>query len=242
MVPDDLFASAQDDTEPTGADLNAPLAVRMRPRTLDEVRGQGEVLRPGSPLRRLVEGSAASGELTDRELVTNAALLIGAGFETTVNLITNGMLTLLRHPDELSQLSEDPGRAPRVIEELLRYEPPVQFRTRRTLDDIDIAGMTIPKGSDLVLLLASGNRDETAFVHPERFDPERRDNRHLGFGGSLHFCVGAPLARFEAEAALVAMARRLKDPRLIEEPPPYRSGASLRGPQRLRLAIAGLRR
>jgi cytochrome P450 len=167
--------------------------------------------------------------------------MLVAGHETTVNLITNGTLTLLRHPEEFARLRQDLGRAPRLIEELLRYEPPVQFRTRKALADIPIAGVTIPEGANLVLLLASGNRDEAAFSRPERFDPDRHDNRHLGFGGSLHYCVGAPLARFEAEAALIALAQRLKDPRLLEEPPPYRPGASLRGPQRLRLAIAGMR-
>ncbi|MEG9527023.1 MAG: cytochrome P450, partial [Hyphomicrobiales bacterium] len=150
------------------------------------------------------------------------------------------LLTLLRHPDELERLRQDPLRAPRLIEELLRYEPPVQFRTRRTLSSIDIAGVTIPEGADLVLLLASGNRDETVFPDPDRFDPDRTGTRHLGFGGSLHYCVGAPLARFEAEAALTALAARLKAPRLIEDPPPYRPGAALRGPKHLRVAIDGI--
>ncbi|WP_375462926.1 cytochrome P450 [uncultured Methylobacterium sp.] len=181
------------------------------------------------------------GTMGDYDLISTAILLLVAGHETTVNLIANGMLALLRHPDELRRLRDDPGRAPGLIEEMLRYDPPVQFRTRKALADIPIAGVTIPKDAPLVLLLAAGNRDETAFPHADRFDPDRRGVRHLGFGGSLHYCVGAPLARFEAEAALVALAQRLRDPRLVEEPPPYRPGASLRGPQRLRVATAGLR-
>jgi cytochrome P450 len=179
-------------------------------------------------------------KMGDYDLIATSILMLVAGHETTVNLITNGLLTLLRHPDELERLRQDPLRAPRLIEELLRYEPPVQFRTRRTLSAIDIAGVTIPEGADLVLLLASANRDEAVFPDPDRFDPDRTGIRHLGFGGSLHYCVGAPLARFEAEAALTALAARLKAPRLIEDPPPYRAGAALRGPEHLRVAIDGI--
>jgi cytochrome P450 len=179
-------------------------------------------------------------KMGDYDLIATSILMLVAGHETTVNLITNGLLTLLRHPDEMERLRQDPLRAPRLIEELMRYEPPVQFRTRRTLSAIDIAGVTIPEGADLVLLLASGNRDETVFPDPDRFDPDRTGTRHLGFGGSLHYCVGAPLARFEAEAALTALAARLRAPRLIEDPPPYRPGAALRGPKHLRVAIDGI--
>ncbi|TXN43234.1 cytochrome P450 [Methylobacterium sp. WL7] len=186
------------------------------------------------------EATPEGAKMGDYDLIATSILMLVAGHETTVNLITNGLLTLLRHPDELERLRQDPRRAPRVIEELLRYEPPVQFRTRRTLSAIDVAGVTIPEGADLVLLLASGNRDGAVFPDPDRFDPDRAGIRHLGFGGSLHYCVGAPLARFEAEAALTALASRLKAPRLIEDPPPYRSGAALRGPEHLRVAIDGI--
>ncbi|KAA0125121.1 cytochrome P450 [Methylobacterium sp. P1-11] len=179
-------------------------------------------------------------KMGDYDLIATSILMLVAGHETTVNLITNGLLTLLRHPEELERLRQDPLRAPRLIEELLRYEPPVQFRTRRTLAAIDIAGVTIPEGADLLLLLAAGNRDATVFPDPDRFDPDRTGIRHLGFGGGLHYCVGAPLARFEAEAALTALARRLKAPRLIADPPPYRPGAALRGPEHLRVAIDGI--
>ncbi|MGU3537682.1 cytochrome P450 [Methylobacterium sp. A54F] len=180
------------------------------------------------------------GRMGDYDLIATAILMLVAGHETTVNLITNGTLTLLRHPQELARLAAEPGRGPRVVEELLRYEPPVQFRTRRALADVPVCGVTIPEGACVVLMLASGNRDEAVFAHPERFDPDRRDNRHLGFGGSLHYCVGAPLARFEAEAALTALARRLRNPRLVADPPPYRPGAALRGPKHLRVAIDGM--
>lgn len=180
------------------------------------------------------------GRMNDFDLVATAILLLVAGHETTVNLITNGMLTLLRHPDQLERLRHDPELAPRMIEEFLRYEPPVHFRTRKALADIAIDGQTIPRGAAIVLLFAAGSRDPARFAEPDRFDPDRADNQHFGFGGSLHYCLGAPLARIEAESALVTLARRLINPRLSRDPPPYRDGASLRGPMTLGIRIDGI--
>ncbi|SEG71432.1 MULTISPECIES: cytochrome P450 [unclassified Methylobacterium] len=197
------------------------------------------------PADDMLSGLAARGDRTspamgDIDLISTAILLLVAGHETTVNLITNGMLTLLRHPEELEKLKADPERAPRVIEEMLRYEPPVHFRTRKALGAIDVAGTTIPAGSSVVLLFAAGNRDPARFARPDQFDPDRPDNQHFGFGGGLHYCVGAPLARIEAEIALVTLCRRLVAPRLMDDPPPYRPGASLRGPKNLGITIAGI--
>ncbi len=180
------------------------------------------------------------GRMGTFDLLSTAVLLLVAGHETTVNLIANGMLTLLRHPEWMEKLRRDPTLAPRVVDELLRFEPPGQFRTRKTLAAIDIAGTVIPKDARLVLLFASGNRDPKRFAHPDRFDPDRTDNPHFGFGAGPHYCIGAPLARLEAEAALAALARRLVDPRLLADPPPYRPGASLRGPEHLMLGIGGI--
>lgn len=187
--------------------------------------------------RRRGPGLDAMGEF---DLVATAILLLVAGHETTVNLITNGMLTLLRHPGELRRLRADPERAPRVVEEVLRYDPPVHFRTRKALSDIDVGDAVIPGGAPVVLLFAAGNRDPARFSDADRFDPDRADNQHFGFGGGLHYCVGAPLARIEAEIALVALCRRLIDPRPSIDPPPYRPGASLRGPENLRILIEGV--
>jgi cytochrome P450 len=197
------------------------------------------------PAGDLLSGLATSkdkklGRMGKYDLIATAVLLLVAGHETTVNLIANGMLTLLRHPEWLERLRQDPALAPRIVEELLRFEPPVHFRTRKTLAAIDIAGTTIPKGAPLVLLFAAGNRDPKRFAHPDRFDPDRAGNPHFGFGGGPHYCIGAPLARLEAETALVALAKRLVDPRLLEDPPPYRPGASLRGPEQLMLGIGGV--
>jgi cytochrome P450 len=177
----------------------------------------------------------------DFDLISTAILILVAGHETAVNLIGNAWLTLMRHPDELERLRADPSRAPRVVEEVMRYDPPVQLVSRKTISAIDIAGTTIPEGEAVVLMLAAGNRDPAAFPDPDRFDPDRIGTRHLGFGGGLHYCVGAPLGRFEAEVALTALACRLKAPRLIEDPPPYRRPATLRGPERLQVGIEEIR-
>lgn len=183
------------------------------------------------------QATADDYRMGDFDLISTAILILVAGHETAVNLISNAWLALLRHPDELERLRADPSRAPRVVEEVMRYDPPVQLVSRKTLSAIDIAGVTIPEGAALVLMLAAGNRDPAVFSDPNRFDPDRLGTRHLGFGGGLHYCVGAPLGRFEAEAALTALARRLKTPRLIQDPPPYRRPATLRGPEHLRVAV-----
>jgi cytochrome P450 len=168
------------------------------------------------------------------DVLATANLLLVAGHETTVNLITNGMLTLLRHPDALERLNREPGLIVTLVEELLRYEPPVQMRTNRiAAADISIAGTTIPAGSPLALMLAAGSRDPSRFADPDRFDPGRTDNAHLGFFGGIHYCFGAPLARTEAQVALSELARRLINPRLVNDPPPYRPNPELRGPRHL---------
>jgi cytochrome P450 len=168
------------------------------------------------------------------DLLATAGLLLVAGHETTVNLITNGMLTLLRHPDVLDRLNHEPGLVITLVEELLRYEPPVQMRTNRTtVADINVDGTTIPTGSPLALMLAAGNRDPSRFADPDSFDPGRTDNAHLGFLGGIHYCFGAPLARTETQVALSELARRLINPRLVADPPPYRPNPELRGPRHL---------
>lgn len=188
-------------------------------------------------LSGLAVGTDPAGRMDDANLVTTMVLLLIAGHETTVNLITNSMLTLLRHPGELERLRDYPERVPRLVEEVLRYESPVQFTQRYALADITLAGVTIPKGVGIRLLLAAGNRDPHYFSAPDRFDPDRPDNLHFGFGGGIHYCVGAPLARMEAQVALTALARRLVNPRLIVDPPPYRANAVLRGPRHLPVAF-----
>ena len=188
----------------------------------------------------LVAGEDPDGRLSEPDLLATMRLLLIAGHETTVNLITNSMLALLRHPEVFDHLRRNPDLVIPTVEEVLRYDPPVQFRTRTTLTDVPVAGVTIPQGARVVLLLAAGSRDPARFVDPDRFWPEREDNEHLGFGGGDHYCVGAPLARREAVTALKTLTRRLDAPRLVIDPPPYRKNAALRGPEHLQIAFEHL--
>ncbi|MGZ9933680.1 cytochrome P450 [Streptomyces sp. NC-S4] len=199
--------------------------------------------KPGDDmLSQLATADGPDGAMTTMEALSTSALLLIAGHETTVNLITNGMLTLLRHPEVLERLRNDPDLAIPIVEELLRYEPPVQLLPQRTtLSDIEVAGVTIPKGASVWLMLASGNRDPKRFEDPDRFDPDRKDIQHLGLGSGIHSCFGAPLARQEAQLALSELARRLENPRLLEDPPPYRQNSVLRGPRHLPIACDGIR-
>ena len=225
--------------DPTTGDV----ATRKRRRDLafaDLGRYLGELAdarrdHPGDDmLSELATDNGPQGRLSRDELMTNAALLLIAGHETTVNLITNGMLTLLRHPDVWQRLRRQPDLANRLVEELLRYEPPVHFLSSRTaLDQIDIAGTTIPGGASIILVLAAGSRDPDHVPDPDRFEPDREYLEHLGFGGGIHYCFGAPLARPEAQIALTELTRRMESPRLVTDPPPYRPSPLLRGPRHL---------
>jgi hypothetical protein len=148
----------------------------------------------------------------------------------------------LRHPDLLDRLRAAPDLLPAAVEEMPRYEPPVQFLPHRsTLGDIPLAGTTIPRGVVVTLAPAAGNRAPAGFSEPERFDPERRDNAHLGFRSGIHLCFGAPLARAEAQIAFAELGRRLGEPQLVVDPPPYRPSPTLRGPEHLLRAVEGLR-
>ncbi|MFD9002443.1 cytochrome P450 [Streptomyces sp. NPDC059582] len=238
----DIIAASLDPDPSPGADSAERVKVAHSARTelgmylagLIEERRK----KPGEDMLSLLATSPGpDGSMTTMEVLSTSVLLLIAGHETTVNLITNGMLTLLRNPDILQRLREDAALAVPIVEELLRFEPPVQLVPQRTtLADIEVRGVTIPKGSSLWLVLAAGNRDPERFDHPDRFDPDRGDIQHLGFGSGIHSCFGAPLARLEAQLALSELARRLENPRLLEDPPPYRQNAVLRGPRHLPIA------
>ncbi|MFD5572900.1 cytochrome P450 [Streptomyces cadmiisoli] len=182
-------------------------------------------------LSRLANDDGPDGRMTDEEIVATANLLLIAGHETTVNLITNGMLTLLRHPQMLQRLRDEPDLIVPLVEELLRYEPPVHIIPwRAAYSDVAVADTVIPKGSRIILMLASGSRDPNRFHDPDHFDPDRPDNQHLGFGSGIHLCFGGPLARRETQIALTELVRRLDRPGLVTDPPPYRRSPVLRGP------------
>jgi cytochrome P450 len=180
--------------------------------------------------------------LSKGELVSNATLLLFAGHETTVNLIAHSVLILLRHPAALEKLRRQPELVVPGIEEFLRLESSVQFwPTRTALEDIEIDGTTIPKGSPIIVVYASGNRDPKRFKNPDEVDLERPDNEHLGFSGGIHLCFGGPLARLEAQIAIGEFVRRAVNPRLVVDPPPYRHNQVFRGPRHLMVEIEGIR-
>ncbi|MGW2211560.1 cytochrome P450 [Streptomyces sp. NPDC001781] len=199
--------------------------------------------RPGpGMLSALVNEDGREGRMSKGALASNTLLLIFAGHETTVNLIAHSVLTLLRHPDALETLRRRPELIVPGVEELLRYESSVQFwHTRSALEDIDIAGTTIPKGAPIFLAYGSANRDPERFTDPDELDLERRDNQHLGFSQGIHFCFGAPLARLEVQAAVGEFVRRVENPRLVEDPPPYRHNQIFRGPRHVLVDIDGIR-
>jgi cytochrome P450 len=159
-------------------------------------------------LSALVEVSDQGDVLSEAELLATCILLLVAGHETTVNLIGNGALALLRHPDQLAWFRAHPERVAGAIEEMLRYDPPVQLTMRTALEDVELAGQRIGRGQSVLLLLGAANRDPDAFPDPDRLDLARAPERHLAFGLGIHYCLGAPLARLEGQVALTELFRR----------------------------------
>jgi cytochrome P450 len=174
-------------------------------------------------------------KLTDRELLSMLILLLIAGHETTVNLIGNGMLALLLAPDQLHELRDNPSRIRGAVEELLRFVNPVQLVNRYAAEDMDIGGVAIPRGTHLLLLLASGNHDSTFVEDADQLDVTRTVRQHLAFSQGIHYCLGAPLARLEGEIAFTTLLRRLPNIELAVEPDQlvWRPGLELRGLQAL---------
>ncbi len=189
----------------------------------------------------LIAAEEDGDQLTTEEIVATCNLLLIAGHETTVNLIANAILTMVREPGHWTALAEDPDRAAVIIEETLRYDPPVQLAGRIAAEQMTIGGVTVPKGDTMMLLLAAGHRDPAAFDRPDDFDPSREDLRHLAFGHGVHFCLGAPLARLEAKVALSAVTARFPNARLAAEPV-YKPNVTLRGLASLPLTTWGFRR
>lgn len=188
-------------------------------------------------LSALVKSQDKSG-MSDEFIVLSGVGLLVAGHETTVNLLANGMLTFLRHPEALDAIRADPDLIIPAVEEILRMEPPSQFILGRiALDDIDVGGGTIPKGAIVGLSIAGANRDPAIFPDPDTFRLDRIGTAHFTFGSGAHYCFGAPLARLEGQIALKAIVGRIQGARLLEDPPPYRESPTLRGPSSLRIAV-----
>jgi cytochrome P450 len=167
--------------------------------------------------------------LTEEEIIANSIVTMVGGQETTTNLIGNGVLALLRHPDQLERLRNDLSLIPSAVEELLRYESPSQHTARIAPQDTEMGGHRIKKGQAVIAVMGAANRDPERFPDPDRLDIARTDNRHLAFGWASHFCFGAPLARIEGQIALEAIVRRLPDLALELRPLTWRDNLGLRG-------------
>ena len=201
-------------------------------RSLFELRRR----QPGDDLTtQLVQAEEEGHKLSNEELTANIILLFGAGHETTVNLIGNGLLALHRNPEELQLLIEDPALTANAIDELLRYDSSVQVSGRTTLEDVDdIGGIAMPKGQSVICLLGAANRDPAVYADPDKLDIKRADIRPLSFGGGIHYCLGAQLARIEGEIAIATLLRRLPNLRLDElDHPDWRQTFVLRGLNKL---------
>jgi len=183
----------------------------------------------GDMLSDLIAAEEAGDKLSEDELLATCILLLVAGHETTVNLIGNGTLALLRHPDQLRRLREDPGLIGSAVEELLRYDGPVQRTARIPSADVRFDGLTIGKGEMVMPFIGAADRDPAQFPDPDRLDITRTDNRHIAFGWGIHFCLGAPLARVEGQIAIGTLVQRLPRLALATDRPEYRQSLTLRG-------------
>jgi cytochrome P450 len=193
-----------------------------------------------APREDLISAMTAAQEerdaLTDAELLATSNLLLLAGHETTTNLIGNGMLALLREPDQWNRLCNEPALLPTAIEELLRYDGPVQASVRVALEDVAIDDQVIPEGSLVLVSIGSANHDPDVFEDPDQLDLARDPNPHLAFGFGAHFCLGAPLARLEAQLAFGMLTKRFPGLSLVEDRPVYRANPVLRGLTSLEVA------
>ena len=180
-------------------------------------------------LSQLTEAEMEGDRLTPAELLTTCVTLLIAGHETTTNTIANGLYTLLRHPEQLEQLRANPALLPSAVEEILRYESPLQRNPRRMTEDLEYGGAQLRRGDYVLQMLGAANRDPSVFPNPDQFDITRQPNRHVSFAFGIHFCVGAPVARLEAPIAIGTVLRRLPGLRLASEPLEWRTHSLLRG-------------
>ncbi|MGW0483215.1 cytochrome P450 [Nonomuraea sp. NPDC003214] len=190
--------------------------------------------RPGDDL---ISALAAIDELTEDELVGTCVLLLNAGHEATVNVTGNGWWSLFRNPGELARLRADRSLLPTAVEELMRWDTPLQMFERWVLEDIEVGGVAIPRGVEVALLFGSANRDPEVFDDPERLDVGRVDNPHISFGAGIHFCLGAPLARIELIESFGALLERAPKLELVREPV-WKPGYVIRGLESLDLSVA----
>jgi cytochrome P450 len=191
----------------------------------------------GDLISALIATEERGDSLSEKEMLATLSLLLIAGHETTVNLIANAVLAFSRHPDQFAVLRDQPELIRVAIEETLRYDSPVHADGRIALEDIELPGGTVHQWEEPIILLPAANRDPSQFDNPDRFDITRTENRHLSFGFGIHHCLGAPLARAEAQVAIGTLARSASRLELVVDPPPYKDNLVLRGVSRLQIEL-----
>ncbi|MFI7129131.1 cytochrome P450 [Nonomuraea sp. NPDC050153] len=219
----------------------SPEAQHTAVRAASEFAGYLKTLaaeRRRAPGDDLISALAQIDELTEDELVGTCVLLLNAGHEATVNVTGNGWWALFRNPSELARLRADRSLLPTAVEEVMRWDTPLQMFERWVLEDIEVHGVEIPRGSEVALLFGSANRDPAVFEDPDRLDVGRADNPHISFGAGIHFCLGAPLARIELMESYGALLDRAAKLELRQEPS-WKPGFIIRGLRSLEVTAAG---
>jgi cytochrome P450 len=192
---------------------------------------------PGDDLiTALVEAEEDGDKLTEDELISACILLLNAGHEATVNVVGNGLYALLQRPQQHAALRDTPTLVPTAVEELMRFDTPLQLFRRKAREDVDYKGVTFKGGDEIALLFGSANRDPRRFTQPDTLDITRQDNPHISFSLGIHFCLGAPLARLELNTSIATIMRRLPNLRLVGPAPQYRDSFVIRGLDRLQVA------
>jgi len=179
----------------------------------------------------------AGDQLSEDELISTCVLLLNAGHEATVNVIGNGMWALLQRPEQMRLLVQNPGLVKTAVEEMMRFDTPLQLFRRWVLEDMEYKGYTFKQGTEFGLMFGAANRDAARFPNPHDMDITRQDNPHISFGGGVHFCLGAPLARLELQIAIETLIRRMPNLRLVGETPEYRDTYVIRGLKALRVGF-----
>jgi cytochrome P450 len=213
----------------------ADTAVRACIDFSDYLRGLARV-RKADPRDDLISALAVVEGLSEDELIGTCVLLLNAGHEATVNVTGNGWWSLLRNPAALTALQSDHGLLETAVEELMRYDTPLQMFERWVLEDIEVGGVALPRGTEVALLFGSANRDPSVFAAPDTLDVGRNPNPHISFGAGIHFCLGAPLARIELACSFGALLRKAPDLRLDAEPE-WKPGYIIRGLRELSVSL-----
>jgi len=234
---DDLFAVL-------GTVRHSPNLMERASHSLAEITdyvtalGQERRLQPQEDLLTALVTVVDQGErLTREELVANVSVILSAGHETTANLIGNGVLALLQNPDQMQKLSDDPALVTSVVEEIMRYDNPVQIVYRSASEEVEMEGKRIGQGQLVNMILGAANRDPAQFSEPDRFDVTRDEGRHVGLGLGIHFCLGAPLARLEGQIAFTTLLRRFPRLRIASDALEWQEHPTFRGLKSLPVAF-----